>query len=58
MRSTTKTVNSGSFTCPRCGPGRTYEHKQVNGAAHAAWARSVGWIGPVLVHRHSREIGA
>lgn len=28
-RSTTKTVQSGSFTCPRCGPGSTYQHKEV-----------------------------
>jgi hypothetical protein len=29
-RTTTKTITAGSFTCPRCGPGRGYEHKQVN----------------------------
>jgi zinc ribbon protein len=28
-RNRPKVVQRGSFTCPRCGPGREYEHKQV-----------------------------
>ena len=28
-RTTTKVVHQGDFTCPRCGPAKTYSHKQV-----------------------------